>query len=160
MRFDPFEGLLTLARAFVPCLALYRLYKRRSFGGIILALQALDAVHLGVDNLNVVRQVGRLLDCVKCSRPAEWMNDGDLMTLERKMIERRCGDAVHITNVMGSADEDMVQVGMVRELDRQENDGADGAADFGRRRVDFLVRTSQCTIHSTFPMWAHRIGSR
>ena len=30
-------------------------------GGVILALQFSDAVHLGVDNLNVVRHVGRLL---------------------------------------------------------------------------------------------------
>ena len=30
--------------------------------GVILALQSSDAVHVGVDNLNEVRHVGRLLD--------------------------------------------------------------------------------------------------
>ena len=30
--------------------------------GVILALQSSGAVHLGVDNLGVVRHVGRLLD--------------------------------------------------------------------------------------------------
>ena len=30
---------------------------------------------------------------------------------------------------------------------------------YARRRT-FLSRTSQCTTHSTLPMWAHRIGSR
>ena len=37
---------------------------------VALAFQASDALHLGVDNLNVVRQVGRLLDSVWSSRPA------------------------------------------------------------------------------------------
>ena len=31
-------------------------------GGVILALHSADAVHIGVDNLGVVRHVGRLLD--------------------------------------------------------------------------------------------------
>ena len=39
---------------------------------VILALQALDAVHLGVDSLNVVRHVGRLLDGIEGSRPLSW----------------------------------------------------------------------------------------
>ena len=36
--------------------------QRAEFWGVILALQASCVVHLGVDNLNVVRHVGRLLD--------------------------------------------------------------------------------------------------
>ena len=36
--------------------------QRAEFWGVVLALQATNAVHLGVDNLNVVRYVGRLLD--------------------------------------------------------------------------------------------------
>ena len=39
--------------------------------GVVLALQASEAIHLGVDFLNVVRQVGRLLDGVRSSRLAE-----------------------------------------------------------------------------------------
>ena len=35
----------------------------------MLALQATNAVHLGVDNLNVVRNVGRLLDGLSSVRP-------------------------------------------------------------------------------------------
>ena len=41
-------------------------------------MQASEAIHQRVDNLNVVRQVGCLLDGVESSRPAELMNDGDL----------------------------------------------------------------------------------
>ena len=44
---------------------------RAQFWGVILALQASAAVHLGVDNLNVVRPVGRLLDGCRSSCPAE-----------------------------------------------------------------------------------------
>ena len=36
--------------------------QRAEFWSVILALQAADAVHLGVDNLGVVRHVGRLID--------------------------------------------------------------------------------------------------
>ena len=39
--------------------------------GVILALQSSDAVHLGVDNLNVVRHVRRLLDGHSGSSPFE-----------------------------------------------------------------------------------------
>ena len=110
--------------------------QRTEMWWVILALQALDAVHLGVDDLNVVRQVGRLLDGVEWSRPAELMNDSDLFTLVRQMIERRGTDTVRVTEVKGHADEDTVRVGGVRELDRLGNNAADEAADFGRRRVD------------------------
>ena len=43
----------------------------------LLALQANDAVHLGVDNLGVVRHVGRLLDGKTASRPAVLVKDGE-----------------------------------------------------------------------------------
>ena len=41
--------------------------KRAELWGVILALQSSDAVHVGVDNLGVVRHVGRLLDDCYCS---------------------------------------------------------------------------------------------
>ena len=37
--------------------------QRAELWGVILALQCSSAVHLGVDNLNVVRHVSRILDC-------------------------------------------------------------------------------------------------
>ena len=60
-------------------------------GGVLggcCCMQALVAVHPGVDHPDVVRQVGRLLDGVESSRPAELMNDGDLSILLRQMLER------------------------------------------------------------------------
>ena len=43
---------------------------QQSSSAVILALQASAAVHVGVDNLNVVRHVGRLLDGCRSSCPA------------------------------------------------------------------------------------------
>ena len=43
--------------------------QRAEFFGVILALQASDAVHFGVDILSVVRHVGRLLGGVPSSPP-------------------------------------------------------------------------------------------
>ena len=48
--------------------------QRAEFWGVVLALQATNAVHLGVDNLNVVRHVGRLLNGLSSVRPLSlWM---------------------------------------------------------------------------------------
>ena len=55
--------------------------QRAELWGIILALQASDSVHLGVDNLGVVRHVGRMLDDKPPSRPFEFLPDGDLLFL-------------------------------------------------------------------------------
>ena len=125
---------------FVLLLVLYSLSKGLSFGeGVILALQAAGRVHLGVDNLGVVRHVGRLLDGNVGSRPAELVKDGDLILLIGRMLRHRGWDTVRITCMKGHADERMVRDGGVREQDRVGNNAADEAADFGRRRVDFPV---------------------
>ena len=60
--------------------------QRAEFWSDILALQANDGVHLGVDNLGVVRHVGRLLDGKTASRPAELVKDGDLILLIERML--------------------------------------------------------------------------
>ena len=103
--------------------------------GVIVALQSSDVVHVGVDNLGVVRHVGRLLDGCSRSPSFELVTDGDLLTLIRRMLDLRGRDTVRITKVEGHADEGMVFDGRVRELDRLGNNAADEAADFGRRRV-------------------------
>ena len=50
--------------------------QRAEFWGVILALQANDGIHLGIDNLGVVRHVGRLLDGKAASRAAELVKNG------------------------------------------------------------------------------------
>ena len=95
--------------------------QRAEFWGVTLALQAADGIHLGVDNLSVVRHVGRLLDGNAGSRPAELVTDGDLILLVGRMLRLRGLDTVRIAKVKGHADEGMVRDGGVREPDRLGN---------------------------------------
>ena len=67
----PLVERLSSVGPLVLCLGLSRLCRGRSFGRVGLALQSSEAIHVGVDNRSVVRQVGRLLDGVRSSRPAE-----------------------------------------------------------------------------------------
>ena len=90
---------------------------------------------MGVDNLNVVRHAGRLLDNNLGARPFEVLNDGDLLFLIHRLLCLRGFDTVRISKVKGHANEDMVVDGRVRDLDLLGNRAADEAADFGRRRV-------------------------
>ena len=96
-----------------------------SFGRVIPALQCSSAIHLGVDNLNVVRHVSRILDGRVACRPFELTSGGDLLTVVEKMILRRGIRSVRISKVKGHADDDMVAVGRVRVEDRVGNDLAD-----------------------------------
>ena len=90
---------------------------------------------LGVDNLGVVRHVGRILDGHRGSIPFELVTDGDLLLLTDRLLHLGGLDTVRITEVKGHADQGMVLDGRVRELDRLGNNAADEAADFGRRSV-------------------------
>ena len=86
---------------------LYRLFRGLNFGSVILVLQAADAVHLGVDNLGVVRHVGRHLDGSVGSCPAE---------RQGRMLEMSGREAVRTTEVKGHADEGVVRAGLMRQL--------------------------------------------
>ena len=122
-------------RGFVSVPGRLQTVQRAEMWEVILALQSSDAVHVGVDNLGVVRHVGRLLDGCSRSLPYELVADGDLLSLTRRMLDLRGRDTVRITEVKGHADEGMVFDGRVRDLDTLGNNAADEAADFGRRRV-------------------------
>ena len=121
--------------------------------GVILALQSSGAVHLGVDNLGVVRHVGQLLAGRRSSVPFELVHDGDLLLLIDRMLHLRGLDTVRITKVKGHADEGMVLDGRDREVDRLGNDAADEAADFGRRRVDHAVIDARRNLSGVYGRW-------
>ena len=53
--------------------------QRAEMWGVIFALQSSGAVHLGFDNLGVVRHVGRLLDGHRGSIPLKVVTGGDLL---------------------------------------------------------------------------------
>ena len=113
--------------------------QRAEMWGVILALQTSRAVHLGVDNLGVVRHVGRLLGGCRGTKPVELVNDGDLLLLIDRMLHQRGLDTVCISKVKGHADDGMVLHGQVLREDKLGNDATDEAAGFGRRRVSPAV---------------------
>ena len=90
-------------------------------------------MHLGVDNLGVVRHVGRLLDGKTASRPAEF-KDGDLILLIERML-RLWGWTrfvflklrVMLMRPWFGLGALVILIGLVKK-------GADEAADFGGRR--------------------------
>ena len=127
--------------------------QRAEMWGVILALQSSGAVHLGVDNLGVVRHVGRLLDGHPGSVPFELVKDGDLLLLIDRMLHLRGLDTVRISKVKGHADESMVLHGLVRESDRFGNSAADDAADFGRRRVSNAVIDARRNLSGVCGRW-------
>ena len=127
--------------------------QRAELWGVILALQSADAVHIGVDNLGVVRHVGRLLDACSYDTPLELVTDGDLLILLRRMIDLRFRDTVRVTKVKGHADEGMVSDGRVSELNRLGNNAADEEADFGRRRVCLAVIDARRNLSGVCSRW-------
>ena len=75
--------------------------QRAELWSVILALQTFRAVHLGVDNLGVVRHVDRLLSGCRGPKPFGLVNDGDLLLLIERMLHLRGLDTVRISKVKG-----------------------------------------------------------
>ena len=125
---------LERCRAFLPVPGFCKLCNVLNSGVLaIVALQAYWPCHLGIDNLNVVRSIGRLLDADCLAKPLPLVKDGDLIALVQYMIRTRGRDTVRVTKVKGHAKDGDVQHGRVRLLDQQGNVEADIAADLGRR---------------------------
>ena len=93
--------------------------QRAEFWGAIVVLQAYWPCHLGIDNLNVVRSIGRLLDAGCLAKPLPLVKDGDLVALVQYMIRTRGRDTVRETKVKGHAQDGDVQHGHVRLIDEQ-----------------------------------------
>ena len=103
------------------------------FWGATLAMQAYWPCHLGIDSLNVVHSIGRLLDFDCLTKPLPLVKDGDLIALDQYMVRTRGRETVRVTKVMGHAEDSDVQQGRVRLVDQHGNAEADTAADLGRR---------------------------
>ena len=147
------EGDVQSCRGFCSVPGPLQSFQRAEMWGVILALQSSGAVHLGVDNLGVVRHVCRLLDGRHSSVPFELVHDGDLVLLIDRMLHLWGLDTVRITKVKGHADEGMVLDGRVREVDRFGNNSADEAADFGRIRVGNAVIDARCNLSGVCGRW-------
>ena len=147
------DGVAHSCRGFVSVPGPLQTVLRAELWGVTLALQSSDAVYIGVDNLGVVRHVGRLLDDCSFATPLELVTDDDLLILLRRMIDLRGRDTVRVSKVKGHADEGMVSDGQVRELDRLGNNAADGAADFGRGRVGPAVIDARRNLSGVCGRW-------
>ena len=95
-----------------------------------MALQAYWLGHLGVDNLNVVRSIARLLEHGKLSKPLSNVNGGDLIAIVQSMMSVREPETVRITKVEWYATDADVEQGRVRAEDKLGNMEADFAADY------------------------------
>ena len=133
------DARLERCRAFLPVPGVMQTVQRAEFWGAIVALQEYWPCHLGIDNLNVVRSIGCLLDADCLAKPLPLVKDGDLVALAQYMIRTRGRDTVRVTKVKGHAKEDDVQHGRVRLMDQLGNVEADTAADLGRRHQPELL---------------------
>ena len=98
---------------------------------VILALQAFPCIHVGNDNLNVLRGVARLLEQTNKGNLLHLVSDGDLATVH-SMLRNRRYDTVKVAKVKGHAEQVRVVDGSVLQADLCGTDGADTAADLGR----------------------------
>ena len=145
--------LFRLVGASVLFLSLSNLFRELRCGVSFWLCNLLVLCTWGVDNLGVVRYVGRQLDGHHGSVPFELVKDGDLLLLIERML-RLCGlDTARISKVKGRADESMVLHDLVRESDRFGNSAAFDAADFGRRRVGNAVIDARRNLSGVCGRW-------
>ena len=137
------DARLERCRAFLPVSGVMQTVQRAEFRGAIIALQAYWPCHLGIDNLNVARSIGCLLDSDCLSKPLPFVKDGDFIALARYMIRTRGRETVRVTKVKGHAEDVDVQQGRVRLLDKQRNAEADHAADLCRRHQSEVLTAAR-----------------
>ena len=110
-------------------------------------------MHVGVDNLNVVRHVSRTIDGRCTSKPFSLVNDGDLLFRVQQFVRWRGLDTSAVSKVKGHADDCLVALGRVREIDRIGNNEADAAAALGRRRVHHSVAYAREMVTRSCARW-------
>ena len=137
---DPHEGS---SHIFSGVLGPIQSVQRAEYWGVILALQAYSGIHIGIDNLNVLRGVAALLSQGVTRTPLPLVKDGDLLATIHSMLCLRGFDTVQVSKVKGHATRTMVDNGDVRIEDLVGNNGADAAADLGRLRQQDDVITAR-----------------
>ena len=110
-------------------------------------------MHVGVDNLNVVRHVSRIIDDGCAGKPFPLVNDGDLLLKVHQFVRWRGPDNTAVSKVKGHADEGLVALGRVREVDRVGNNEADAAAALGRGRVHHSVSVARGVVTRSCARW-------
>ena len=106
-------------------------------------MQAYSGIHIGIDNLNVLRGVAAILSHQVLQCPLPLKKDGDLLATIHSMLSLRGFDTIKVSSVKGHAIRAMVDNGDVRFEDLVGNNGADAAAVFGRLRQHDAVITAR-----------------
>ena len=132
--------------------------QRAEFWGAILALQAYMPVHLGIDNKNVCNAIGKVLQGWS-DPPFALCTDGDLLAAIDCMVRYRSARSVKVSKVKGHATDRMVAEGKVRGEDKEGNDAADIAADFGRLRQPEVVIDARRNLLRVKKEWYPRMLS-
>ena len=127
--------------------------QRAEYWGVILALQAYSGIHIGIDNMNVLRGVAALLSHGAPRSLLPLMKDGDLLSIIRSMLSLRGFETVKVSKVKGHATHAMVAGGDVRLADLVGNNGADAAADLGRLRQHDDVITARRNLLRVRRLW-------
>ena len=141
------DARLEQCRVSMPVPGILQTVQRAEFWGAIMALQAYWPCHLGVDNLNVARTIGRLLDRNCLAKPLPLVKDGDLIALAQHMIRARGRETVRVTEVKRHATDADVEQGRVLVEDQLGNAEADAAADLGRRhQSELLINTRRALL--------------
>ena len=112
------DARLERCRAFMPVPGVRQTVQRAEFWGAVLAMQAYWPCHLGIDNLNVARTTGGLLDRDSLTEPLPLVKDGDSVALAQYMFRTRGRHTVRVTKVKGHAIEADVEQGRVRLEDQ------------------------------------------
>ena len=127
--------------------------QRAEIWEVLIALQGQTALHVGVDNLNVVSHLSSLIASRWSGRPFPLVNDGDLLGLAQEIVHSRGRGTTLVSKVEGHADEGLVAMGWVREVDRIGNNEADAAADMGRRRVHDSITDARRLFNAACAHW-------
>ena len=153
-----------------------------------MALLSPLTLNIGVDNATVVKRGNEIIDHLSKQEAVErrdakgreklggtlsvlhrptpykqgWpqMRDGDLWEVFVDLVRQRGPHTVNITKVKGHATKEMVDQGEVQEKDKQGNDAADVAADFGAIEAQIRVHAMgsiYCSKHKDYRTFMCRV---
>ena len=85
--------------------------------------------------------------------PFPLVNDGDLLEKICHLVRWRGPGNTAVSKVKGHADEGLVALGRVRDIDRVGNNEADAAASLGRRRVHHCISSARDVVARSCARW-------
>ena len=147
------DARLERCRVSMPVPGVLQTVQRAEFWGAIVALQAYWPCHLGIDNLNVSRTRGRLLDRDCLAKPLPLFKDGELVALAQFVIRTRGRQTVRVTKVTGHATVADVVQGRVRLVHQLGNAEVDISADLGRRHLSELLMDARRSLLKVRAHW-------